>query len=1026
MMKLLTFYINVIGVFVFILVFSANPVLSQAVIPTPDSEFEMAVEHYINSDHEEAFSLFTSLSESYEEQGEWENLIEVLYYQSNIKRIQRELEISSNLVDRMEDLLYRHLPENHILYSYLYNAKAYRAEINLDLDPALDWAQKSVELASQISAYPGYAVRSYAALGYVLDSRGEYRSAIDAYKTGAERAERIDDEKYHAYAKTLIYNNLGVAYRRAGEPDKAMYYYEKNKKYQEQVFHSEHPEIAMSYNNMGGIYFGMGDIARAAQYFVRSANILETNYGRNNQNVAAALNNAGLCYLRLEEVDEALQYLEKAQDIKINLLGTDHLDTAIGYANLATAHLKRNDYQASLGNLNRSLEIRINNYGDDHPNLVSPYLQRSKLFLEMNEPRRALEDLRTVLTIARSKLGEFHPDLIDIFIQSGHAHRAINEYEAAIANYQQAIIRLVDEFNESDFHANPGDLTSSHPTFLLQALSAKAEIMSEYYLLNRDRPMLETAYQTYQLLIKLIGDLQTTYQHEASKLNLLGENFSIFEGAMLTTYNLYRLTGSEDYLHEMFTITEESKARVAGELLQESEARRFAGVPESVINQEQEHNAEIAQLHQTLALEKEKGDSQDEERVRILQNELFQAQAVHQNWLEMLEEEYPDYYGMKYSRDVLSIDDVQETLIRENQLVLHYLLGEEHLFVMAISRDQITVHKLTPEIDIAESVQSLRESLTKKQIQMYISEASDLYDQLILPVYERIHHFNELLIIPDHVLHYIPFELLISESPVSSRPDTWSYLIKDFQVSYAPSLSVYEKMTRSVDMNTNNLLALAPYINQSSGMVTEIGLRDYTDNLSPLPITRYETEEIASLFSSQRRFWNILTPRRNVTLLHNDEASISRLNQLDLEDYGYIHFATHAFVHESSPTLSGILLAHDDSTEDMIYLNDIYNMRLNADLVVLSACNTGVGSLARGEGMIGFTRAFINSGAHNLVVSMWRVNDRATSELMIRFYREMLNGAAKSEALQNAKLSLIQRPETSFPGDWASFILIGR
>jgi CHAT domain-containing protein/Tfp pilus assembly protein PilF len=1026
MIKQLTFKIGVIGVYVSLLVFSANPVLSQPLIAEHNIQFKNAVELYINSEYEEAYREFSDLSAYYESQSEWKSLIEVLFYQANIKRIQREVDLSSRLIDKMESLLQSHLNEDHILYSYLYNGKAYRAELNLDFEDALKWAQKSVELAKNYSEDDRYAVRAFAALGYIYDSRGEYRSAIDAYKAGAGHADYIDDERDHAYSKTLVYNNLGVAFRRAGEPEKAMYYYEKNRTYQEELFHSEHPEIAMSYNNMGGIYYGMGDIARAAQYFVRAANILENNYGRNDQNVAAAYNNAGLCYLRLDEIDQALHFLEIAQQIKVNILGPDHLDTAIGHSNLASVYMIQGDSQSALENYNRSIAIRLNNYGEEHPNLVNPYLQRSKLFLRMDQPLQALEDLRQGLNIASQRLGSFHPDIVEIYIQIGHAHRAISEYEAAIANYQHAIIRVADNFDNPDYSVNPDDFTTSHPISLLNALSAKADIMSEYYLLNRDRDMLESAYNTYQLAIDLIGDLQTNFQHETSKLNLVGENFSIFEGAMLTAYNLYRLTGSEDYMQELFRITEESKARIAGELLQESEARRFAGVPDSITTYEREINAEIARLHQKLTLEKEKGDDQNEDLVRNLQNQLFEVQASQRKWIEMLEEEFPDYYEMKYSRSVLTIDEVQESLIRDDQLVLNYLLGDEHLFLMAICKDAVTIHKLTPQIDIANSVESLRESLTSGSVQSYSSAASALYDQLIAPVDKRVNNFNQLLIIPDHVLHYVPFELLLRSAPTSSRPESWPYLIQDFQVSYAPSLTVFKSMIRDDDINTNNLLALAPYINQSSGMVAEIGLRDYTDDLSPLPITRYETEEIASLFTSQRRFWNILTPRREVTLLHNDEASISRLQDLDLSDYGYIHFATHAFVHESIPSLSGIMLAHGNSDENIIYLSDIYNLRLNADLVVLSACNTGIGSLARGEGMIGFTRAFIHSGAHNLIVSMWRVSDRATSDLMVQFYRDMLNGAGKSEALRNAKLSLIERPETAFPSNWASFILMGR
>lgn len=1011
---------------VFLYLFPTPPVQAQSGDSSREELFERAVTHYINAENETAYTLFEELSELYNDEKQWERLVDVLTYKSTIKRNNREFEESANLISRAEQVLEKYIDEGHILYSALYNSKAHEADINLDLDKALDWALKSVELAEKHEYEYMRKVRAYATLGYIQDSRGDYRAAIKAHSKGAEVSDRITDERDHYYSKTLVYNNLGVAYRKAGDPQMAMQYYEKNREFLEKLFHDEHPEIAMNYNNVGAIHYGVGDFARAAQYFVRAANIMEINYGRNHQSVAATYNNAGTCYFQLNNLEEAIRYLELAQEIKINVLGEDHLDTAIGHSNLAAIYKSREEFDAALSNYNRSLEIRRNNFGNNHPNLVNPYLQRSKLYLAMEQPYRALSDIREVLNIARYKLGEFHPHVAETFIKSGHAHRAINEYEAALGNYQQALIRLADGFEKTDVFENPHELKTSHPTLLLSALSSKADLKNDYYLLKRDKATLESANETFKLAIELIGDLQMNYQHEASKLSLLGENFSIFEGAMVSAYNLYRLTGSDTYLDELFTITEQSKARIASELFQESKARQFAGVPNDVIEQERVNNARIASLHKKLTLEKEKGEDQDMQKVRELQEGLFDAHTAQQEFIDMLEEKYPAYFEMKYFRKIPALEEVQQHLVTEDQIVLNYLVGDEHNFVMAISHNDVSIHKLDMENNLPELIGKLRTSIDKKVASAYRENAAALYDQLLRPVEGRIAGYSNLLIIPDHVLHYLPFELLLKEPAEIDRADTWSYLIRDYQVSYAPSLMVYRKMRDKGDFNANNLLAVAPYIESSVEYSGETSMRDYTDGLSPLPITRYETEEIVNIFKSQRRFWNVLSPRQNVTLLQNQAASIRSLNNLDLSNFGYLHFATHAFIHESSPSLSGILLADDGDGDKIIYLDDIYNLELNADLVVLSACDTGIGSIARGEGIIGFNRAFIHSGAQNLLVSLWKVGDRNTSELMIHFYREMFSGAGKAEALRAAKLSLIDRPDTAFPSEWASFVLIGR
>lgn len=999
---------------------------SQNLSNTPERLFEKAYSLYVNADLEKAYPIFSELSEYYVNQERWEEYVYTTIYQSVIKRRHREFDKAQSLVNRAEEILDEYLEDGHIYYSLIYNNRAHFAIENNDLEEALKWAEKSVVLANKHEGVEVYAVQSYGALGYMLDSMGDYRAAVEAYKKGIETAGLITDERQRNYSFTLLYNNLGVAYRRAGYPDMAMESYEKNSLYQEKLFDGDHPEIALSYNNIGAIYYLKGDIGRAAQYFLRAASILENHHGRNHELVAAAYNNAGSCYFSLDRLEEALRYLEMAQEIKINVLGTGHLDTAIGHSNLASIYMSEKDYVTALENYNLSLSIRINNFGDRHPNLINAYMQRGKLYSEISEPDKALADYYKVKGIVSQKLGDSHPDMAEVLIQIGHTKKSINLYAEALENYQQAIVHLAEGFHVRDIHENPSVLTTAHPLLLLFSLAAKSDLMIEYYLLNGDRDYLDTAYKSYILSIRLIEDLQMNYQHEASKLNLFGENFSIFEGALLSAYHLYSLTEEQEYLETIYTTIEQSKARIAAELLHESRARNFANVPDEVIDYEREINSVIASFHQQLILEKEKGEEKDERRVRDLQDSLFDGHTEQRNWINIIENEYPSYYEMKYSRQVPALEKVQNDLLEDGQLALNYFSGRENLFVLLIHRDDVSIHKLKADEGLAESIEELRRSVIIKDESTYGYEAAKLYDQLLRPVEEYFAGFNTLLIVPDHALYYLPFELLLKEPALSSRPDRWPYLIRDYQVSYVPSLTVYGNMGKENDVNTNNLLAIAPYIDNLSGLMEEVGLREYTENLSPLPVTRYETQEIANIFTSQRRFWNVLTPKRTVTLLHNEDASLEALTNLDLDDYGYLHFATHAFIHESNPSLSGIMLADTGEGENIIYLDDIYNLRLNADLVTLSACDTGIGSLARGEGIIGFTRAFISSGAQNLLVSMWKVDDRATSELMVHFYRELFSGAGKAEALRTAKLSFIDRPDRAFPDAWASFILIGR
>ncbi|MCC5941043.1 MAG: CHAT domain-containing protein, partial [Balneolaceae bacterium] len=254
------------------------------------------------------------------------------------------------------------------------------------------------------------------------------------------------------------------------------------------------------------------------------------------------------------------------------------------------------------------------------------------------------------------------------------------------------------------------------------------------------------------------------------------------------------------------------------------------------------------------------------------------------------------------------------------------------------------------------------------------------------------------------------------------------FLIRDYQISYTPSVSVLKRMQERRSDNPRNLLAMAPF-NQSIAEFNIAGdVERYVGSLSPLPLTRYETSEISKLFRQRRTFMDFFFPQKTDVFLHKD-ASKQQLSSSSLQDYSFIHFATHAFVNESNPGFSGIVLWGDDADDPdsgIVYVADIYNLSMNADLVVLGACETGLGTMYRGEGIIGFTRAFIYAGAANLVVSKWRVSDQPTSKLMIHFYEYIKEGYSYSEALQLAKLELLNHPEYAAPVNWAAFILQGR
>jgi CHAT domain-containing protein len=189
----------------------------------------------------------------------------------------------------------------------------------------------------------------------------------------------------------------------------------------------------------------------------------------------------------------------------------------------------------------------------------------------------------------------------------------------------------------------------------------------------------------------------------------------------------------------------------------------------------------------------------------------------------------------------------------------------------------------------------------------------------------------------------------------------------------------------------------------------------------PLPATADETQSLYNLF---------LASKKPAELILGPVAGEKKLKATKLGDYQYIHLATHGFVNDESPELSGLLLAQDTTDHDednVLYMGEVYNLQLNADLVTLSACETGLGKIIEGEGVVGLTRALTYAGARNILVSLWKVNDASTAELMISFYQRLLqnNQMQISAALRDAKLAMIKSGKFSDPYYWSPFVLTG-
>jgi CHAT domain-containing protein/Flp pilus assembly protein TadD len=357
---------------------------------------------------------------------------------------------------------------------------------------------------------------------------------------------------------------------------------------------------------------------------------------------------------------------------------------------------------------------------------------------------------------------------------------------------------------------------------------------------------------------------------------------------------------------------------------------------------------------------------------------------------------------------------IEQEMARRGAVLIEYALGAKRSYVWAVAGNKTVMAQLASRAVLEERARHYRELLVKQSPQA-VEEATPLYQMLLAPIASQLVRNKIVVIVADGALHYLPFETLM--------PPGGRFLGEDFTVAYVPSASVLAELPAPSGVRRKELLAYGnPYFGPgpprpatAQDVVRGLDVRDGL-RLTPLPNTRYEVEGIAALY-----------PTSMSTTHLGRAATKTSVQQENLTEYKRIHFATHAFIDERRPERSGIVLSSAGQEDGVLRINDILALKLNADLVVLSACQTGLGKLMRGEGISGLTRAFLFAGTPRVVASLWNVNDAATTDLMKTFYRKMQDGLAPARALQAAKLEMMRSGVAAYraPYFWAAFVLVG-
>lgn len=555
------------------------------------------------------------------------------------------------------------------------------------------------------------------------------------------------------------------------------------------------------------------------------------------------------------------------------------------------------------------------------------------------------------------------------------------------------------------------------------SLGLAAQLLAQRGAIYFDSNQNKKALENYRLMDVFVTRLRRLYTGESARLLWSDRALDFYEKAIKSCLELHKETGEENYRLEAFTLSERSKSLLLLEAFKKIKAKKVSGVPVEKIEKEERLEEAVDDLeNQLYALKRYKLKTEVYKNdLRKKEKELLERKRAYEEFLIELRKQYPAYYKLKFDLTVTNVAEVQERLAKD-QLLIEYFIGSDELIVFKISKKGYDVLELPLDFDLTSKIKAFREgiygyylnnkersdSLKKTYTTQYQRLGYELYQGILEPILEGQKE-NRLMIILAGNLGFLPFEALLTAPTEGEKFVSMPYLLNDYALAYCYSATLLHEMQRKEHIPEKIFLGFAPEFKKGVKLEGK-----YT--FDPLIHSEKEVNEIFDLVGMMGEVFD-------------GEMATKENFQENCEDYCIVHIATHGVMNTQKSENSFLAFSEvpDSNDNELLYVRDLYNMHLTASLVVLSACETGVGELYESEGIASLARGFSYAGAKSLITSLWSVNDYATAEVMRRLYTNLKKGMPKDMALQQAKYDFIQNSTDrgAHPFLWSAFIQIG-
>ena len=824
------------------------------------------------------------------------------------------------------------------------------------------------------------------------------------------------------------YNNMGAMYTDYQVYDKALKYYDSAMYIHQQLSERQSEDAARVYSNKAVVLRSLGKFEESLEHNMQSHTIFKSILPADHPRLAFSHFNIAHDLIERNDnpgdIAEALGHLSLGE--KILNTGGNHKHTYMidFYRYSAKANQVLQNYDLAISLFSKAIDLDREIYGDKHPD-IGIYQEELAEVYRINGDFAAAEDqLREALELFKEEIGIDFKRVALVYSTMGSVAADRKEFIKSIELYNKAISYFIPEANFQNPLDNPplDKLVVDQNLFLI--LQKKSVALLDLYKTQNDLKYLEATLKSYVFLSDYIQFSRKGFFGTLSKLKFNENVDKVYQQGIEIAIELYENTGQQKALQQALMFSDAYKSGILLENIEDNQAKVFANIPEDLLNRETELKASI-DLTKKSIFELKNEANQPANILRDLEAKQFFLKAELENLSKAFESQYPAYYQIKYNLNQTSTEHLKTNILGNGQYLIQYFLGDSVLYTFGLTRQGITYNKKSWNSHHKDQIQSFLSAVRQRDFDHYTREGVALYQILleeILDQYEATNQgINNLIIIPDGILGYIPFEILI-KNPVR-KPGNYldlDYLIKDFEISYhysANLLSLEAKRRPSGNIE-NTFIGFAPEFsgvgNQQLIAFNDVE-RSYLDSASALPQARREVEVIAGILDG----------------IANLGPSATEYNfKQQSRKAGIIHLASHSLINDEEPLYSKLIFdSRNDTIEDgLLHTYELYNMQLNADLACLSACNTGIGKYYHGEGIMSLARGFMYAGVPNVMMSLWPVSDQSTRDIMQYFYEELAEGTSKSKALRLAKLKYLEQadPLSANPYYWGGFIFLGK